>query len=100
MKKTIKEIQDKIKKVAADRRMDAAYAGSMSDGGASELEAELDSFIDGFNAAILMCAEYSQLPPDIGVKPIEVPKRWQALFRDDDPEYQMYIKLKEKFNNL
>lgn len=97
MKKTIKEIQDKIKKVAADRRTDAGYAGSMSDGGASKLEAELDTFIDGFTASIQMCAEYSQLPPDIGVKPIEVPKRWQALFRDDDPEYQMYLKLKEKF---
>ena len=98
MKKTLKEIEVKIKQIAAKRRLDAGYAGSMSDGGASALQKEFDTFILGFDTAISLLAENRDLPPEVWIKkPIDIPEHWRGFFIDEDPDYQMYLKLKEKF---
>ena len=98
MKKTIKEIKKKIKQIAEKRKLDAGYAGLMSDGGASELENELDTFILGFDSAISLYVENKDLPPEVWIKkPIDVPARWKGFFIDEDPDYEVYLKLKERF---
>ena len=101
MKKTIKEIQLKITQIAEKRRLDAGYSGSMSDGGASVLEKEFDTFILGFDSAISLYVANKDLPPEVWIKkPIDVPARWKGFFIDEDPDYEVYLKLKEKFEKI
>jgi hypothetical protein len=65
-------------------RADAGYGGSMSDGGASRMEDEVDVFISG----VIEC---------------RLPESWEKyntmLQQNNDPEYVEYLRLKKKFKH-
>lgn len=67
------------------RRADAAYGGAHNDGGASELESQVELFIDA-------------------VINRNIPKVWkeyaQQLALNGDPEYAQYLELAKKFGPL
>lgn len=89
MKKTIDEIIKKITEQAEGRRLEAGYNGSHGDGGASKLEDALSFFTIGVKSGFLAAKEETEL--------IEVPKQWEGYFIAEDPEYQEYLRLKQKF---
>lgn len=70
--------------VAQQRRIDAGYQGAMSDGGASRLESEVETYIAGLTNT--------------------TPAAWDQLLREfnreHDPEYAKYLELHKKFGNL
>lgn len=66
---------------AKQLREDAGFGGSYTDGGARALELQVECFKAGLNG--------------------EIPASWRAwnkeFLRTQDPEYQTFLKLKEKF---
>ena len=93
MKKTLKEISDKITSVAFNLREDAGYSGSWTDGGASVLEDSLSMFINGVKAAL----NTAGIIDGVEDYQLEVPKQWTKYFIEDDKEYKEYLRLKNKF---
>lgn len=89
MKRKIEQIVDKITKIAENKRTSAAYSGERNDGGASQLENSLNLFTTGVKTALLAVKEKTDL--------LDVPKQWEDYFIDEDPEYQEFLRLKEKF---
>lgn len=78
------EIIKRVKKSAEKRRYDAGMAGSHGDNGARRSEERLEYWVDGiFFAQTGKTEKYKDL-----VKQIE---------NENDPEYQKYLELKEKF---
>lgn len=73
-----------VKRSAARARDDASFGGRHDDSGASGMESRLDAFLDGVNFAT---TGESKLYNHIL---IEHEKKL-------DPEYQEYLRLKEKF---
>lgn len=70
-----------LRALASAKRESFAYAGSMSDGGAAELEREILIYQAGVDGTL----------PDTW-------KREYKIFANTmDPEYEQYLKLKEKF---
>lgn len=67
------------------RRADAGYSGSHSDGGASQLESQVELFIDAVidRKTPAVWSEYAK-----------------QFARGVDPEYAQYLKLAEKFGPL
>ena len=63
------------------KRYYADQSGSHTDGGAKELEAQIDVFTSGLNKVL--------------------PVLWEPYLKkynlENDPDYQTYLKLKEKF---
>lgn len=109
MKKTLNEISKRIDEVAAQKRMDAGYSGQWGDGGASQLEREIELFKLGFSNSVDMYLHLVDMLPnkDEAVKlvtmdnirnfEIEIPKSWEGYFLKDDAEYEKYLELKNKF---
>jgi len=99
MKKTLKEISDKITSVAFNLREDAGYSGSWTDGGASVLEDSLSMFINGVKAALTTAGVIDENSYGDGAEDyqFEVPKQWTKYFIEDDKEYKEYLRLKNKF---
>ena len=109
MKKTLNEISKKISQVAAKKRLDAGYSGEWGDGGASNLEKELEFFKLGVSNAMDMYLHLVDMLPNkheavklvtmdnIRNFEIEIPKSWEGYFLKDDAEYQKYLELKNKF---
>ncbi len=87
MKRTVMQIVDTISEKVNRLRENAAYAGAHNDGGASSLEKQLGFFILGFKAGG---------HTDFNLE-VEVPTAWQDYFFRQDPEYDEYIRLKNKF---
>lgn len=67
--------------VAEQNRYNAGYGGAHNDGGATQLEHQIEAWIAGFEDRV----------PDAFVK------LSQAYHRDTDPEYVKYLELKKKF---
>ena len=93
MKRTFLQIVETITQKANEMRTNAAYGGENGDGGASRLEQDLEFFALGFksktgNMGIL----------DLETK-VDVPIAWQKYFFRQDPEYDEYLRLKNKFEN-
>lgn len=74
-------IEKRVNDLADDLEMNAAYGGSMSDGGASRKRENLEFWLSGVRQDVPK--QYAQL-----VKEFESKK---------DPEYQKYLELKKKF---
>ena len=66
---------------ALKKRDNAAQSGSQTDYGAKELEAQIDVFTSGLNKVL--------------------PVLWEPYLKkynlENDPDYQTYLRLKEKF---
>lgn len=79
--KTISIIEKSARKEIHNRRESAAHAGERGDGGAENLEIALKYWLDGINGRI--------------------PSRFQEYVDEynkvRDPEYQEYLRLKDKF---
>jgi hypothetical protein len=77
----VKELVSKVLLEAAKKRADAGFSGSYSDGGAGQMVRELAAWISGLQK--------------------EIPISFEGLEKDillhKDPEYQEYLKLKNKF---
>ena len=91
MKKTLGEIKSVITKEAHNKRESAAYGGEWGDGGASKLEGELNLFMSGVKATVDVLS---------GDTDFEVPEQWEKFFIKEDEEYDEYLRLKNKFDNL
>jgi hypothetical protein len=93
MKRTLLQIAETITQKANEMRTDAAYTGEHGDGGASKLEQNLEFFVLGFKTQT----------GNMGILGLEtkvdVPYAWQKYFFRQDPEYDEYLRLKNKFEN-
>ena len=82
-KTNLEAVYQKIKKAAEKAKMDAGYNGSHTDGGASRMLSELKMYQMGFNRTF--------------------PSQWKPYLEEvkneQDPEWNLYQKLKEKFEN-
>jgi hypothetical protein len=97
MKRTLRQIKEKIAKVVEQKRLDAGYSGSMGDNGARELEEQLNMFIVGIKTAVDAYVEHENLIVKFNDFEIEVPAEWHKYFIIEDKEYKEYLKLKEKY---
>ena len=78
------EIIKRVKESAEKRRYDAGMSGSHGDNGARQSEERLEHWVDGiFFAQTGKTEKYKDLV--------------QQIKNDADPEYQEYLRLKEKF---
>jgi hypothetical protein len=68
---------------AQDRKSSAGYSGSMGDGGAGVLEAQVQFFQYGWNKTF---------PPEWG-------KYKRQAIKEADPEYAEYLRLHQKFGD-
>jgi hypothetical protein len=91
IKRKLSEIEDEVKLVAIQLKNDAAYSGSHGDNGAYKL---LESF-EIFKLGVLAGQSATQTNTDL----IDVPNQWKGYFKQYDPEYQEYVRLKEKFGD-
>lgn len=106
MKRTLPQIIDTITQKANEMRTDAAYGGERGDGGASKLEQDLQFFVLGFKThkdAIIDehgKGEWGVMGAQIlkTEKEIDVPTVWEKHFLCQDPEYDEYLRLKNKFD--
>ena len=89
MKRTLLQIVETITEKANDMRTKATYSGEYGDGGASTLEQNLEFFVLGFRT-------HGGL--DLNTE-VQVPATWQKYFYRQDPEYDEYLRLKNKFEN-
>ena len=89
MKRTLLQIVETITEKANEMRTKAAYGGEYEDGGASTLEQNLEFFVLGFKT-------HGGL--DLNTE-VQVPSAWQKYFFRQDPEYDEYFRLKNKFEN-
>lgn len=96
MKKTINEIREAVQGAAHGMSESAAYSGERGDGGASALLMNLQYFLLGYKVAVDAYVEDSNYILDAEVE-VDVPLAWEKYFVEADPEYQEYIRLKEKF---
>jgi hypothetical protein len=107
MKRTLRQIVETITQKANEIRTNATYGGEHGDGGASKLEQDLEFFVLGFNTHsdaiidehgkgdwVVMGAQILK-----SEKEIDVPVSWQKYFYRQDPEYDEYLRLKNKFEN-
>lgn len=83
MKRTLLQIVETITEKANEMRTKATY------GGASTLEQNLEFFVLGFKT-------HGGL--DLNTE-VQVPSDWQKYFFRQDPEYDEYFRLKNKFEN-
>ena len=74
----LKKITTALKKQAHDARETAGFNGEWGDGGASELLEQLEFYNAGYQRI--------------------VPKEWEEIIQTFDPDYQEYLRLKNKFN--
>jgi hypothetical protein len=106
MKRSLTEIMTKVKSEALILRDNAAYGGFHGDGGASNMESELEFFVAGYRYAISAYVSYIEENDDFALGslphdyPIDVPNKWQKYFIEEDKEYQQYLELKEKFKHI
>ena len=92
MKRTLRQIVETITQKANEMRTNASYL----DGGASKLENNLELFVLGFKAH---ADAVNFLPLEIDFETeVEVPTIWQKYFFRQDPEYNEYLRLKNKFD--
>lgn len=77
----IDKIMDKVLENAEKVRMDAAYGGHHHDGGASDMETQVLFYKYG----------------ETGVVPPEWETYVKQVNREEDPDYEVYLKLKDKF---
>lgn len=96
MKKTLGEIKSVITKEAHNKRESAAYGGEWGDGGASQLEGELNLFMSGVKATVDVYIDKHNKVLS-GDTDFEVPKQWEKFFIKEDEEYEEYLRLKNKF---
>jgi hypothetical protein len=87
----LSEIEKKIKLVAKQLRLDAGYSGLHGDNGASKLLESMEMFKLGVLAGMTATQNNTDL--------IDVPTQWSGYFITEDPEYQEYLRLKDKFQN-
>lgn len=100
------QIVDTITQKAEEMRTSAAYGGEHGDGGASKLEQNLQFFVLGFKThADAIIDEHGKGEWGVmGVqilkseKEIVVPADWEKHFYRQDPEYDEYLRLKNKFD--
>lgn len=74
-------IEKRVNDLADDLEMNAAYSGSMSDGGASRKRENLEFWLSGVRQDVPK--QYAQLADEFE--------------RKKDPEYEKYLELKKKF---
>lgn len=83
-KPTTQQIIAWVREEAELRRRDAGMSGSLGDGGAGELERQLDVYASAFDGVI--------------------PNVWRGIVErrilEADPEYQEYLRLSAKFKGL
>jgi hypothetical protein len=82
--KYIKLICASVKVSAESARYNAGMSGSWGDGGASDMESRLKHWLDGVNFALTGKTELYH----------HIIDKFEA---ENDPEYQKYLQLKEKF---
>lgn len=82
----LRAISDRIVSSAAKARLDAGYAGSMGDGGATEKVTKFLIFLDGYSYAKGFKAGCYQSIID-------------QIEKEKDLEYQKYLELKKKFES-
>ena len=92
MEKNLKEIKHVIEYVCKTKRLDAGFSGSHGDNGASRLERDLAFFIMGVEATEPLL---DGMVDDEDL--FKVPTQWEGYFKESDPEYSEYLRLKEKF---
>ena len=80
-KELVNYIEKRVNDLADDLEMNAAYGGSMSDGGASRNRENLKFWLSGVRQGIPK--QYAQLAEEFESR--------------KDPEYQKYLELKKKF---
>lgn len=83
----LKEISNKVLNSAARASLNAAYAGSMGDGGASSNIRELKLFLDGFKYA------------NGGSAGPMFQSIIDTINKEKDADYAKYLELKEKFES-
>ena len=88
MKRTVIQIIEKISEKVNYMRENVTHTGAHSDGDASSLEKQLGFFILGFKAGG---------HTDFNLE-VEVPTAWQDYFFRQDPDYNEYLRLKNKFD--
>jgi hypothetical protein len=77
-KERIDALIGKVLADASERKANAAYGGSMSDGGARQLEMQVEYYSMGMRN--------------------EIPADWEEVYgKLLDPEYENYLRLKKKF---
>lgn len=96
MKRTLLQIVETITEKANEMRTKAAYGGEHGDGGASTLEQNLEFFVLGFKINL---TNKDAITSDCFAMEIDVPVVWQKYFYRQDPEYDEYLRLKNKFEN-
>ena len=82
----LNEVVDRVLTSAAKAALDAGYAGEHGDNGASATVKQLKCFIDGIQYAV---SGHSDVYGTV-IEQIE---------RESNPEYQEYLRLKEKFGD-
>ena len=101
MKRTLLQIVETITQKAEEMRTNAAYGGEHGDGGgASKLEQSLQFFVLGFKTHADAIIDEHGMEAQIlrSEKEIDVPVAWQKYFYRQDPEYDEYLRLKNKFD--
>ena len=81
MIKNLKEVMELILDDAEERRQNAGFNGQHSDGGARELEEKVEIYRHGLEGSF----------------PTEWVKYVKQYKKENDPEYKMYLRLKEQF---
>lgn len=84
VQQVVSRIEAAVKTSAHNARENAAYAGSFGDGGASQMEDKLKYWLDGIR--------FAQTGETESYKSMV-----EQFKREQDPEYQTWLKLNEKF---
>lgn len=75
----VEKLMNLVLKAAESARMDAGYGGRHDDGGASHMEAQVRFYRLGQRN--------------------EIPDEWKTFANQLDPEYETFLRLKEKFRD-
>lgn len=82
LSQTMKQFLEHLLVTAQDKRDSAGFGGAMHDGGASQLEGEIEIYLAGLTSS--------------------VPTAWQRFEKEfnrkTDPQYELYLQLKQKFD--
>ena len=70
-----------LQQLADNKRDNAGFTGSMNDGGASDIEEQIETYTAGVNGTI----------------PVGWTEHYKQFSNEQDPDYAKYLKLKEKF---
>ena len=97
MEKYLHEIRQVIS-TEIDRRINNSdFMGEKFSISANELENEVSWFMVGIETAIVAVTESDKCIDVMSTTLFEVPLTWEKFFKQQDPEYKEYLRLKTKF---